>query len=222
MAVRSGLREKPKGINMAVVMLMLVISGLACVAVLQRLLEKRTLSLSTSQGAQWIEEKGPAWHLQLDDVPEGTLALPAEPALQDALIDVDADGYLERTQWLATNQQVLAIDADGNNQIGVNELLSLDGPDSLHGLGWLDANGDQMLTDRDPAFAALRLWMDVNADADSSGETQTMAQAGIVAIDFGSHPPAVVRVDGSREALTVSTMRRAFRTNPPTRWKTRC
>jgi len=135
-----------------------------------------------------------------------TLALPVEPALQNALIDIDGDEYLERTQWLATSQQVLAIDADGNNLISVNELLSLNGPDSLHSLGWLDANGDQMLTDRDPAFSAVRYWADINADANSAGETRTMAQAGIVAIDFGSNPPAVVHADGSRQALTVQML----------------
>ena len=135
-----------------------------------------------------------------------TLALPVEPALQNALIDVDGDSYLERTQWLAANQQMLAIDADGNNQISVNELLSLDGPASLHSLGWLDANGDQMLDNRDPSFPALRWWMDVNADANSAGETQTLAQAGIVALDFGSNPPAIVHADGSRQALTVQLL----------------
>jgi hypothetical protein len=115
-----------------------------------------------------------------------TLALPQEPALQNALIDMDGDSYLERTQWLAANQQVLAVDADGNQQIGMDELLSLDGPASRHSLQWLDANNDQVLNDRDPAFPALLLWMDLHSDADSRGETQTMAQAGIVAIDFGS------------------------------------
>jgi hypothetical protein len=135
-----------------------------------------------------------------------TLALPQEPALQNALIDVDGDSYLERTQWLATNQQILAIDADGNNQIGVNELLSLDGPASLHSLNWLDANNDQILNERDPAFAALRLWMDLHSDADSRGEASTLAQAGIIAIDFGSNPPTVVHADGSRTALTVQTL----------------
>ncbi|WP_411884563.1 cadherin-like domain-containing protein [Polaromonas sp. YR568] len=135
-----------------------------------------------------------------------TLTLPVEPALQDALIDVDADGYLERTQWLATNQGALAIDADGNNQIGVNELLSLDGPASLHDLRWLDANGDQVLDNRDPVFPAVRYWVDINADANSTGETRTLAQTGIVAIDFGSNPPAVVHADGRRTALTVQTL----------------
>jgi hypothetical protein len=138
-----------------------------------------------------------------------TLALPAEPALNNALIDIDGDGYLEQTQWLATNQQILGVDANGDGQIGTNELLSLNGPaalNSLNSLNWLDANSDQILNASDPAFPALRLWLDVNADADSSDETQTMAQAGIVAIDFGSNPPAIVRADGSRTSLTTQTL----------------
>lgn len=70
MAARPELKDKSTGINMAVAMLILVISGLACVAGLQHLLEKRALSLSNAQGAQWVEEKGPAWHLRLEDFPE--------------------------------------------------------------------------------------------------------------------------------------------------------
>ncbi len=135
-----------------------------------------------------------------------TLALPVEPAFNNALIDIDGDGYLERTQWLAPNQQILSVDANGDGLIGTGELLGLNGPAALNSLNWLDANGDHILNASDPAFAALRLWMDVNADANSSGETQTMTQAGIVAIDFGSNPPAVVRADGSRTSLTLQTL----------------
>jgi hypothetical protein len=75
MAVQPELKNKSKGINMAAAMLILVIGGLACVAVLQHLLEKRALALSTSKESQWVEEKGPAWHLQLDDVPEGMVLI---------------------------------------------------------------------------------------------------------------------------------------------------
>ncbi len=135
-----------------------------------------------------------------------TLALPVEPALQNALIDIDADGYLEQTQWLAGDQQVLAVDSNGDGLIGTDELLSLDGSASRHSLSWLDSNDDQLLDARDPAFAALRLWLDIHSDARSSGETQTLVQAGIAAVDFGSDPPAIVRTDGSRLPLTVQTL----------------
>ena len=53
---------------MAVVMLILVVSGLTCIAVVQRLLDRRVSSPSTPQEVHRIE--GPAWNLQLNDVPE--------------------------------------------------------------------------------------------------------------------------------------------------------
>lgn len=142
-----------------------------------------------------------------------TLALPVEPALQDVLIDIDGDGYLERSQWLAANQSALAIDANGDGVIGTGELLNLGSSTALNSLNWLDANNDKLLDARDPAFAALRLWIDLNADASSSNgsgnsaaEVQTLAQAGITAIDFGSNPPTIVNADGSRTPLTAQTL----------------
>ncbi|MDP3799735.1 MAG: tandem-95 repeat protein [Polaromonas sp.] len=142
-----------------------------------------------------------------------TLALPVEPALQDALIDIDGDGYLERSQWLAANQSALAIDANGDGIIGTGELLNLGSSTALNSLNWLDTNNDKLLDARDPAFAALRLWTDLNTDASSSNgsgrnaaEVQTLAQAGITAIDFGSNPPAIVKADGSRTPLTAQTL----------------
>lgn len=142
-----------------------------------------------------------------------TLALPVEPALQDALIDIDGDGYLERSQWLAANQSALAIDANGDGVIGTGELLNLGSSTALNSLNWLDANNDKLLDARDPAFAALRLWIDLNTDASSSNgsgsnaaEVQTLVQAGITAIDFGSNPPAVLKADGSRTPLTAQTL----------------
>lgn len=134
-----------------------------------------------------------------------SLTLPQLPPLQNALIDIDGDGYLEKTQWLATNQQMLAIDSNGDGQIGAGELLNLSG-NALNALNWLDANNDRQLNASDPAFGALRLWMDANSDGHSNGETQTLNQAGITAIDFGSNPPTVIRADGSRTTLTAQTL----------------
>lgn len=135
-----------------------------------------------------------------------TLALSGAITPTDALIDIDGDGYLEQTQWLATNQQLLAIDSNGDGQIGAGELLSLNGGNALNSLNWLDANNDGLLNASDPAFTALRLWMDVNSDGQSGGETQTLSQAGITAIDFGANPPGIIRADGSRQALTAQSL----------------
>jgi len=68
MATRSEVKEKSKGINMAVVMLILVVSGLTCIAVVQRLLDRRASSPSTPQEVHRVQ--GPAWNLQLNGVPE--------------------------------------------------------------------------------------------------------------------------------------------------------
>ncbi|MES2191634.1 MAG: cadherin-like domain-containing protein [Pseudomonadota bacterium] len=134
-----------------------------------------------------------------------SLALPVEPALADLLVDIDGDGYLEQSQWLANNQSVLAIDLNGNGNIDAGELLSLNSA-GLNSLHWLDANGDKLIDVRDPSFAALRLWIDVNSDGGSDGETQYLSQANITAIDFASNPPSIIHADGSRTLLTVQNL----------------
>jgi hypothetical protein len=161
---------------------------------LQQSLQAITLDLPT----EGIEERAEAERLAELDYQNAL-------AQQDKLIDIDGDGYLEQTQWLANNQAVLAIDANGNGQIDAGELLSLGGA-GLNALNWLDANGDQRVDARDPAFAALRLWIDINGDSNSQGETQTLSQAGITAIDFGSNPPQIIRADNSSSTLTVQTL----------------
>ncbi len=161
---------------------------------LQQSLQAITLDLPT----EGIEQRAEAERLAELDYQNAL-------ALQDKLIDIDGDGYLEQTQWLANNQAVLAIDANGNGQIDAGELLALNTA-GLNSLDWLDANNDQKIDARDPAFAALRLWIDLNGDAKSRGETQTLTQAGITAIDFGSNPPQIIRADNSSTTLTVQTL----------------
>ncbi|MFN5348581.1 MAG: cadherin-like domain-containing protein, partial [Polaromonas sp.] len=150
--------------------------------------------------------------------------LPTEPALQTTLTDIDGDGYLEQSQWLANNQAMLAIDANGNGRIDAGELIQLSGA-GLNALSWLDATHDGKITASDPAFSALRLWIDINSDGNSTNttsatsatsatnttnaaasETQTLAQAGIIAIDFTSNPPHIIKADGSTTQLTVQTL----------------
>jgi hypothetical protein len=74
-------------------------------------------------------------------------------------------------------------------------------------LAWLDANQDARLTVQDPVYAALKLWVDVNADGKGSAtELQSLSQAGITAIDFSTNPPRIERADGSVQSLNVQTL----------------
>ncbi|MEI8327390.1 MAG: VCBS repeat-containing protein, partial [Betaproteobacteria bacterium] len=134
--------------------------------------------------------------LSLDIGPPPT----AQPTAPTALIDVDGDGYLEQSQWLASNQAVLVLDWNGDGRIDAGEWLN------KSSLDWLDANGDGRIDANDPAFAALRLWLDVNADGQSAAsELQGLGQAQISAIDFAHSPPSVIRGQGAvqtSEALT--------------------
>lgn len=133
-------------------------------------------------------------------------------------VDVDADGYMERTQWVQANQALLSIDLNNDGAVGADELLQWQGEPgglgtannsaSANQLGWLDANGDGRLDAQDPAFTALRVWLDVNQDGQNqAGELQTFLQADITAINFVSQPPTVLRADGSRSELTARHLR---------------
>ncbi|MFY7905977.1 MAG: cadherin-like domain-containing protein, partial [Burkholderiaceae bacterium] len=137
--------------------------------------------------------------------------LPTETSANSKFIDVDGDGYLEQTQWLQSNQAVLAVDLNGDGLISVGERVNLQGgaqdDNTRTSMGWLDANGDGRLTAQDPAFAALKLWIDVNQDGKSqNGEVQNISQAGITALDFSTNPPSIERADGSRQTLTVQDL----------------
>ncbi len=81
----------------------------------------------------------------------------AGASLREALVDVDGDGYLERTQWAAADEEMLAIDADGDGRIDARELLTTRPGAYGNSLGWLDANVDEVLDLSDPAFSALRV-----------------------------------------------------------------
>ncbi len=143
------------------------------------------------------------------------VATPAAAANGPVYADIDGDGYLEKTDWISANQGLLGIDLNGDGKISAGELLNLDAGSTLerNSLGWLDANRDGLIDGRDPAFAALKVWVDANHDgvsqtatATSAGELQSMAAAGIVAINFASNPPVLVKADGSTVALNVQQL----------------
>jgi hypothetical protein len=99
------------------------------------------------------------------------------------------------TDWPAARTPWLVLDVNGNGRIddgrelfGSMTVLP-DGRLAANGfeaLAALDANHDGVLDARDPGFARLRLWSDVNRDRHSSpGELRTLAQEGVVSLQLG-------------------------------------
>lgn len=144
--------------------------------------------------------------------------------------DTEGDDYYEKTQWVSATdanghvQGLLVLDYNGNGQIETRDILNLGGNvgqdgnlanDALaatahahlqrNNVEWLDANGDGVLDARDPAFAAIRLWVDLNQDARlDAGEQADLASLQITSIDFRTGE--VTYADGHRDALSATTL----------------
>lgn len=154
----------------------------------------------------------------------------AHTQLGNVLRDVEGDGYLEQTQAVAARdsagnlQAVLTIDFNGDGVIQTRDILNLGGntsagnpTDEAHlanqnadqqrnNVQWLDANGDGVLDKHDPAFAAIRLWVDVNQDGVQAGnEASSLAAMHINSINFKTGE--VTYEDGHTDALTASTLK---------------
>ncbi|MBL0420468.1 tandem-95 repeat protein [Ramlibacter sp. AW1] len=159
--------------------------------------------LSTALPAHVLQRLGGAQR------PDGEVALLSSQlqrplAADERLMDVDGDGYLERSSWVAFGQAVLVIDTAGDGQLaGISDFLQLG--TGLNGTSWLDASSNGLLDASDPAFAAVSLWVDVNGDGQSaSGESLTLPQAGVSAIDW--RHGQLLWADGTRSPLTVQRL----------------
>ncbi|WP_158236151.1 S-layer family protein [Limnohabitans sp. JirII-31] len=148
----------------------------------------------------------------------------------ELLRDVDGDGYLEKTQLFSAKdfsgnlQALLVLDFNGNGLIETRDILNLGGNTSegnptdaarlananadlqRNNIEWLDANGDGTIDKSDPAFAAIKLWVDVNQDGVQSGnEVSSLASQHISSINFKTGE--VTYADGHTDALTAQTLK---------------
>lgn len=156
----------------------------------------------------------------------------AELAVQTSTLyrDTEGDGYFEKSEWVSATdaqgnlQGMLVLDYNGNGHVETRDILNLGGnagqagnnaADALaatanahlqrNNVEWLDANGDGVLDKSDPAFAAIKLWVDVNQDARlDSGEQADLASFQITSINFTTG--AVTYADGHSDALSASTL----------------
>jgi len=150
--------------------------------------------------------------------------------LSETLRDVENDGYAERTEWVSATdsggnlQGLLVLDHKGNGLIETRDILNLGGNAGHTGnptteaalatqnaalqhnnVQWLDANGDGVLDARDPAFAAIKLWVDINQDGQmQASEGASLADMGLESINFLTGE--VVYEDGGRAPLSAATL----------------
>jgi LysM repeat protein len=151
----------------------------------------------------------------------------AQSQLSELLRDIDSDGYFEKSQWVSATdaqgnpQGLLTLDANGDGLIETRDILNLGGNVGQTAVGaelasqnanlqrnnveWLDANGDGIIDKRDPAFAAIKLWVDVNQDGTmQADEGQSLATLQITSINFETGK--ITYADGSTDALTATTL----------------
>jgi Ca2+-binding RTX toxin-like protein len=108
--------------------------------------------------------------------------------------DHAANGFAERTGWVAPGDGLLVWDRNANGTIDSGrELFGSETPlhlawkavNGFEALKFHDANGDGIIDANDPVFAELRVWVDANSDARTdTGELLTLEEAGVKSINL--------------------------------------
>jgi len=121
--------------------------------------------------------------------------------------DHAADGFAERTGWVAPGDGLLVWDRNANGAIDSgrelfgSETLLPDGLKAVNGfeaLKALDVNGDGLIDAADPVFAQLRVWIDGNTDGrNGEGELLTLEEAGVKSINLNYTNSSFIDAQGN-------------------------
>lgn len=108
--------------------------------------------------------------------------------------DLDANGFAERTGWVAQGDAMLVRDLNGNGLIdnglelfGNRTMLNnnLQADNGFIALAELDNNDDKVITESDAAWAELKLWRDINQNAKvDANELQNLTESGLKALSI--------------------------------------
>ena len=106
-----------------------------------------------------------------------------------AMFDMDNDGELEQTAWFAPDEQILAMDRNGDGVI--NNLSELFGSnrgqdDGFADLALLDSNNDGVINADDEAFDELLIWNDDGDAVTEEGELASLAEWDVAEIDLNA------------------------------------
>ena len=104
--------------------------------------------------------------------------------------DLDADGFGERTGWVAPDDALLALDRDGNGTIDdISELFGNATTNGFIELADLDSDASGAIDLFDAQWHNLRLWIDADSDGISDdGELHTLDAFGIVSLSLAYQP----------------------------------
>ncbi|WP_306045102.1 Ig-like domain-containing protein, partial [Nioella sp. MMSF_3534] len=130
-------------------------------------------------------------------------------AYSTARFDVNGDGEIDETGWVAGNDGVLFWDREGDGQLhdSGQYIFGQDTGSDLAGLRQdFDSNQDGLFNAEDERFAEFGVWQDVDQDGMlDDGEMRLLSDLGIVEIDLygdgvSSNPTDNVHVQGSSTA----------------------
>jgi len=148
-------------------------------------------------------------------------------AERTVLFDIDHDGSLEQTGWVAPGEGIVVIDRNGNGKIDdISETLSeyyggaigtkpyANGFDALKSL---DSNHDNQFTSADTAWNSVKIWIDANADGRTDpGELKTLDQLGITSINLNAATQSGL-VNNGNEILASGSFTQTVNGTPVTR-----
>jgi Ca2+-binding RTX toxin-like protein len=137
-----------------------------------------------------------------------------------AWYDLLGDGSRVHCGWVGADDGLLAIDDDGDNEIGFGReivfgLFTPEDDTDMEALAAVfDTNADGLLDAQDARFADFRLWQDTNGNGESDeGELKTLTEAGIASV--GLVPDKVDYESGGNRILGFSSF---TRTDASTGW----
>ena len=161
------------------------------------------------QGAQRWTPPARRDPLTLDLDGDGLETVGIDPT-QPILFDHDGDGIKTGTGWVLPDDAFLAMDRNANGTIDTGaELFGDSTPryaggmaaDGFAALAQEDTNADGRVNASDTRFAQLKLWRDLDQDGlTDAGELQTLAEAGIEAINVARLANNQVLANGNRIA----------------------
>jgi hypothetical protein len=116
-------------------------------------------------------------------------------------LDFNSDGVIQTRDILN-----LGGNTNTDNPTDEAQLAQANADQQRNNVAWLDADGDGQVTAHDPAFAAIKLWIDINQDGvQQSNEASGLSSQHISSINFKTGE--VTYEDGHTDALTAQTLK---------------